>query len=294
MTLEERAIKKAETKARQLQKKTDAKLAVLERRKLRFQKRIDDKNEKLRIKEEKKATATARYREYQKMRYRNSTEFKGKWTNDVSPEERNQLRLIKKMNKRKAIMDNHESTFQSLVRDYNIGYRVIPENPDYYCLEDGRIWSCRKGFFLKTANHHLGYLFIGKFVINGKKKLCLLHQVVAHTFLPSDNLDKIEINHKDGNKQNCHVSNLEWCTRKENINHAWDMGLMENTRNAFKGNQGVLHHAAKLTEEDVREIRQLLLHTNLTCGDIGAIHGVKSATIHNIKINRTWSHLLAA
>lgn len=49
-------------------------------------------------------------------------------------------------------------------------------------------------------------------------KTYLLHRIVASTFLEKP-ADKNEINHKDKNKLNCDVSNLEWCTRQENMNH---------------------------------------------------------------------------
>ena len=54
-----------------------------------------------------------------------------------------------------------------------------------------------------------------------KLKQELVHRLVALTWLPpSNNPNKVEINHKDGNKQNNHISNLEWVTKVENAEHA--------------------------------------------------------------------------
>lgn len=67
-------------------------------------------------------------------------------------------------------------------------------------------------------------------------KDCKGNTIVSHILIAKAFLPKIEgkayVNHKDGNKLNNNIENLEWCTHKENINHAWNIGLCENTRKA--------------------------------------------------------------
>ena len=63
---------------------------------------------------------------------------------------------------------------------------------------------------------------------NQKKKTCRLHRLVALAFIPNPN-GKKEVNHKDKNKQNNSVDNLEWVTTAENIRHSFAMG-----RNMYK------------------------------------------------------------
>lgn len=64
---------------------------------------------------------------------------------------------------------------------------------------------------------------------NGKTKNCLLHRLIAEAFIP--NLEKkLTVNHKDGNKKNNNVKNLEWASYSENIIHAIKTGL-----NQYKG-----------------------------------------------------------
>ncbi len=59
---------------------------------------------------------------------------------------------------------------------------------------------------------------------DGIKKSAYLHRLVAEHFIPNPcNLP--EVNHKDGDKANCRLDNLEWIDRKGNEKHAWDNGL---------------------------------------------------------------------
>ena len=55
-------------------------------------------------------------------------------------------------------------------------------------------------------------------------KTLFVHRLVAQAFIPNP-LSKQQINHKDGNKKNNHVDNLEWCSASENMEHAYKNGL---------------------------------------------------------------------
>lgn len=67
-----------------------------------------------------------------------------------------------------------------------------------------------------------GYLAV-KITINGIGKKYLVHRLVIWAFKGINN--ELEINHKDGNKHNNNIENLEYCTRSENIAHAYKLGL---------------------------------------------------------------------
>lgn len=63
-----------------------------------------------------------------------------------------------------------------------------------------------------------GYLIVTLYK-NGKCKRLLVHRLVLMTFAPINNMDKFDVNHKDENKQNNNLDNLEWCTPKYNSNY---------------------------------------------------------------------------
>ena len=81
----------------------------------------------------------------------------------------------------------------------------------------GKVWSYRSKRFLKTHKTSKGYERVELYK-NNKCKRFTIHKLVAMAYIPNpDNLP--QINHKDENKQNNYVNNLEWCTNKYNSNY---------------------------------------------------------------------------
>ena len=74
------------------------------------------------------------------------------------------------------------------------------------------------GKFMKLYINSNGYVTVG-LTKDKKQKGYMVHRLVAEAFLPKIDPDKTQINHIDENKQNNCVSNLEWCTAKENVNY---------------------------------------------------------------------------
>lgn len=125
------------------------------------------------------------------------------------------------------------------------------------------------------------------------KKLCkyggckrtLVHRLVARAFIPTDDY-KQQINHIDGNKQNNHVSNLEWCSPSFNIKHAWATGLMTNEHTI-----GSKHHKAKINEADVLVIRDSYKNKVKTKKELAAEYGLSEASVSDVLYKRTWRHV---
>ncbi len=78
-----------------------------------------------------------------------------------------------------------------------------------------------KGTILKGTQTKAGYKKVGLYT-NGKGTFKYVHRMVLETFLPNKESNILEVNHKDGNKENNTLENLEWVTGTENKIHARD------------------------------------------------------------------------
>lgn len=97
----------------------------------------------------------------------------------------------------------------------------------YKISNRGRVYSVKSSKYLKIAKDYHGYLFVN-LCNNGKQKYKRIHRIVAETFIPNpDNLP--EVNHKDENKENNYVENLEWCDQKYNNNYGTRKERMQYT-----------------------------------------------------------------
>lgn len=103
-------------------------------------------------------------------------------------------------------------------------WKDIKGYPNYQISNYRRIWSKYKNGYIKPHLKKTGYLQVRLVAINGKQKSESVHRLVALNFIDNPYSYPV-VNHKDGNKQNNHVENLEWCTVSENTKHAFDNNL---------------------------------------------------------------------
>jgi len=149
----------------------------------------------------------------------------------------------------------------------------------YSIAEDGTIYSHSKGIIKNVRlDARNGYLRVTLSKDN-KKKTYKIHRLLAEHFLSNPN-GKSEINHINGIKTDNCLNNLEWCTRAENMQHAYDIGLNH-------GCYGELNGLSKLTSYQVLEIKKLL-EEGKKVKHIADRYGVAKSTIYRIRQGKSW------
>ena len=127
----------------------------------------------------------------------------------------------------------------------------------------GRVYSCYANCILKSVIRGKGYEGVSLYMgwINGKKKYkqAYVHRLVAEAFIENpDNLP--EVNHKDGNKMNNCVDNLEWVTGLQNKHHAINTGLTDQKKKTRRSDRVIFDsvaEAALATGGDISNISKV-------------------------------------
>lgn len=137
--------------------------------------------------------------------------------------------------------------------------------------------------FLSQSHDKNGYMKVGLCSTDLPPKKVhrySVHRLILENFQPVEGMENLQVNHKDGNKENNCLSNLEWMTCEENIHHA-----MENKLRAE------INGASKLTPEQVKEIyrRSWAGESNVSLAKEFSVH---PDTIGQIRNKRTWKNLL--
>lgn len=119
---------------------------------------------------------------------------------------------------------------------------------------------------------------------DGKRVTRNIHRLVAEAFIPNpENFP--QINHKDANKENNRVDNLEWCTCQQNQAHARSKQLQRIPKGTQCWN-------AKLTDDKVRTMRHRYQTEGITYKELAAEYGVHSGVVGMIIRREKWKHVL--
>jgi predicted DNA binding protein len=127
-------------------------------------------------------------------------------------------------------------------------WKTVQGFEDYEISNLGRLKSHKynRTVVLKPRITHDGYVWYS-LCKNGKGCTKRANRLVAEAFIANPD-KKPTVNHIDGNKLNNNVSNLEWATKEEQMQHAYENGLKKPVRGCLQGNH-------VLSEDEVREIR---------------------------------------
>ncbi|MDE5507724.1 HNH endonuclease [Elizabethkingia meningoseptica] len=151
---------------------------------------------------------------------------------------------------------------------------------DYFITENGEV--IRNGKVLKLCKNRR-YMQV-TVSVSGDNYTRLIHRLVAEAFI-SNPENKPCVNHKNGNKHDNRVENLEFVTQKENIHHAIVSGLKVNAPGSSNG-------MSKLTEAQVKEIRKK--GNNKYKGyqqDLAKEYKVNQPAISDILLRKKWKHI---
>lgn len=149
---------------------------------------------------------------------------------------------------------------------------------NYLCNEKGEIYSLLSAKIMKTHGDKDGYQQLRMTVEKGKAVTVKAHRLIAQTFIPNPE-NKPFVNHKNGNKEDNTVSNLEWCTAKENNIHARQTGLLND--------YGINNSRAVCNEETLKEIRRLISEGKGNT-EIEKMTSISNKVISNIRRGRNY------
>ena len=180
---------------------------------------------------------------------------------------------------------------QKVKKFYFGNMKKIPGFDDRYFADlNGFIYSKKyknsgKTKRIKPALDKCGYYRTMLKSVCGRYKTVKVHRIIALAFFSQSNL---QVNHKDGNKTNNSVENLEYVTISENIKHAYNNGLIQQKRGSLNGN-------SKLTEKDVLFIRNQAKERGRYYGrsELAKKYNVSESQIKDIVTRRRniWPHV---
>lgn len=113
----------------------------------------------------------------------------------------------------------------------------VKDFENVYCVSNyGRVKNILTNHILKCSLDSHGYYALNLYdKNNNKRNFITLHRLLAETFIPNPE-NKPQVNHKDGNKSNSYLDNLEWSTASENTQHAYDNNLIHLKKGANSPN----------------------------------------------------------
>lgn len=161
-----------------------------------------------------------------------------------------------------------------------MAWRQIENYNNYEVSSEGFVRNLKTGRVLKFDVSKNGY-FRCTLCSNNKPKKFLIHRLVMKHFVGDSDL---QVNHKDGDKRNNRLSNLEYVSCRDNHLHAQEIGLrpIGSSRSTALLNEEQVHKVCQMIEEGHR--RGDILNAGIS------VH-LKKHMVDNIRRRRTWKHV---
>jgi hypothetical protein len=153
----------------------------------------------------------------------------------------------------------------------------------YFISTHGRVFSLATNSFIIPHENDRGYLQVS-LMTNDGRIFRKVHRLVMLTFCYFYGCEELQVNHRDGNKKNNNITNLEWVTAKQNVQHAIE--------NNFRSSVGENNPKAKLNQAQVLQISNLIISgksDDEICSIIGC--DCTKEMIRSIAHGNTWRHL---
>lgn len=174
------------------------------------------------------------------------------------------------------------SSINTINRNLGVGIMKLEQHPKFETImvtECGQVWSKNSGRFLKQTKTTQGYLTV---TVSEIGKLYRVHRLICETFHLDSPYYGLDVNHKNGIKEDNRKVNVEWCTRSYNIKHAIDNGL--------NPSRGETHPQALRTEKEVREIFELM-QEGWRNKDIADKFNIPKDSVSDLRTKDKWSHI---
>lgn len=162
--------------------------------------------------------------------------------------------------------------------------KYIPEVEDRFFIDkDGSLYSNYGCYRMSDIGLRGGYVRNSLKLKEGSDRSFARHRLVMICYQYIEDYNNFQVNHKDGNKLNNSLFNLEWCTNQENRQHAVDTGLSA----SLIGETNPFH---KLTEKEVLQIIEDLKN-QIPFKDICNKYSISKSTVSAIRNHRNWKYL---
>ena len=179
------------------------------------------------------------------------------------------------------LIGNESKEYFDVDCDFKEVFKDVLNHENYSISNKGRVWSKRRDKFLKPSVNSSDYK---KVVLDGKN--LYVHRLVAEVFCDNKNQYN-EVNHIDGNKWNNNYNNLEWVTKSENSQHAFDIGLRTISGYTRYKVSKSMH---RFTDDEIDEIKQMYLD-GMSKQEIADKLNCYSSTICNIINGKTYREI---